>query len=103
MADESSGSEKAGLGGGAIASLTGVGVLLLFIVQNTDDVRLKFLVFSFTWPIWLFTIVTALFGALIWFGIATRILLVITATAYGLGLAWLLTNDEGGRTARARS
>ncbi len=57
------------LGGGAIASLTGIGVLLIFIVQNTQDVRFHFLVLDFTWPLWLYTIVTALFGALIWFGV----------------------------------
>jgi uncharacterized integral membrane protein len=57
------------LGGGAIASLTGVGVLLIFIVQNTEDVRFDFLFLSFTWPLWLYTIVTAAFGALIWFGL----------------------------------
>ena len=57
------------LGGGAIASLVGVGVLLIFIVQNTEDVRFDFLFFNFTWPLWLYTIVTALFGALVWFGL----------------------------------
>jgi uncharacterized integral membrane protein len=57
------------LGAGAIASLTGVGVLLIFIIQNTDDVRFDFLLFSFTWPLWLYTIVTALFGALVWLGL----------------------------------
>jgi uncharacterized integral membrane protein len=57
------------LGGGAIASLTGIGVLLIFIVQNTEDVRFDFLFLSFTWPLWLYTIVTALFGALVWFGL----------------------------------
>jgi uncharacterized integral membrane protein len=57
------------LGAGAIASLTGVGVLLIFIIQNTEDVRFDFLVFSFTWPLWLYTIVTALFGALVWLGV----------------------------------
>jgi uncharacterized integral membrane protein len=57
------------LSGGAIASLAGVGVLLIFIVQNTEDVRFDFLTFSFTWPLWLYTIVTALFGALVWFGL----------------------------------
>ena len=40
------------LGGGAIASLTGVGVLLIFIIQNTDRVRFQFLVWTFTWPLW---------------------------------------------------
>jgi uncharacterized integral membrane protein len=57
------------LGGGAIASLTGVGVLLIFVLQNTDDVRFHFLFLDFTWPIWLYTIVVALFGALVWFGL----------------------------------
>jgi uncharacterized integral membrane protein len=57
------------LSGGAIASLVGVAVLLIFIVQNTEDVRFDFLFFNFTWPLWLYTIVTALFGALVWFGL----------------------------------
>jgi uncharacterized integral membrane protein len=57
------------LGGGAIASLVGVGVLLVFILQNTQDVKFKFLFLSFVWPLWLYTIVTALFGALVWFGL----------------------------------
>lgn len=57
------------LGGGAIASLTGVGVLLIFIIQNTEDVHFDFLFLDFTWPLWLYTIVTALFGALVWFGL----------------------------------
>jgi uncharacterized integral membrane protein len=63
----SSNSKK--LGAGAIASLTGVGALLIFIVQNTEDVRFDFLFLNFTWPLWLYTIVTALFGALVWFGL----------------------------------
>jgi uncharacterized integral membrane protein len=57
------------LSGGAIASLTGVGVLLIFIIQNREDVEFEFLFLNFTWPLWLYTIVTALFGALVWFGL----------------------------------
>jgi uncharacterized integral membrane protein len=57
------------LSGGAIASLTGIGVLVIFMIQNTEDVTLSFLFWSFTWPVWLFTIVTAVFGALAWFGL----------------------------------
>jgi uncharacterized integral membrane protein len=57
------------MSGGAIASLTGVGVLIIFMIQNTEDVTLHFLVWSFTWPLWLFTLVTAVFGALVWFGL----------------------------------
>ena len=61
--------QRARLGGGAIASLTGVGLLLIFMIQNTEDVTLHFLIWNFTWPLWLFTLVTAVFGALVWFGL----------------------------------
>jgi uncharacterized integral membrane protein len=57
------------LGGGAIASLSGLGVLVVFVIQNTQDVRFQFLFLSFTWPLWLYTIVVALFGALVWLGL----------------------------------
>ena len=57
------------LGGGAVASLSGLAVLLIFVFQNTDDVRFHFLFLDFTWPLWLYTIVVALFGALVWFGL----------------------------------
>jgi len=57
------------LGGGAIASMIGGGALLVFVLQNTDDVHIDFLWFDFTWPLWLYTIVVAVFGALIWFGL----------------------------------
>ena len=56
------------LGGGAIASLIGVGLLVIFMIQNTEDVRLDFLVWHFTWPLWLLTIASAALGALVWFG-----------------------------------
>ena len=69
MSQQPAGSGGSKLGGGAIASLTGVGVLIIFIVQNTEDVRFDFLWLSFTWPLWLYTIVVALFGALVWFGL----------------------------------
>ena len=61
--------QRLALGAGAIASLTGAGLLLIFMIQNTEDVTLDFLFWSFTWPLWLFTLVTALFGALVWFGL----------------------------------
>jgi uncharacterized integral membrane protein len=57
------------LGGGAIASLVGAGLLIVFMVQNTEDVELEFLFWDFTWPLWLLTIVSALLGALVWFGL----------------------------------
>ena len=57
------------LSGGAIASLGGLAVLVIFIVQNRKDVRFDFLWIDFTWPLWLYTIVVAFFGALVWFGL----------------------------------
>jgi uncharacterized integral membrane protein len=50
------------LGGGAAA-------LLIFIVQNTQDVRFHFLIADFTWPLWFYTIVIAAIGALVWLGL----------------------------------
>lgn len=66
---DSTPSQRRALSGGATASLVGLAVLVIFVVQNTEDVRFDFLVFSFTWPLWLYTVVTAVFGALVWFGL----------------------------------
>ena len=57
------------LSGGAIASLSGLAVLIIFIVQNTGPVEFRFLFVRFSWPLWLYTIVTAALGALVWFGL----------------------------------
>ena len=62
-------SEGRRLGGGAIASLAGVAMLIIFMFQNTEDVRLDFLVWHFTWPLWLLTMASAVLGALVWFGL----------------------------------
>jgi uncharacterized integral membrane protein len=57
------------LGAGAITGLVGVGLLLVFMIQNTNDVKIDFLFWSFTWPLWLYTFVIALLGALVWIGL----------------------------------
>ncbi len=57
------------LGFGAIASLAGGGLLLIFILQNTQDVRLDFLSWHFTWPLWVLVIVSAALGAVLWLGL----------------------------------
>ena len=57
------------LGGGAIASLSGLAVLVIFMVQNREQARIKFLAWGFSWPIWLLVLVSALIGALVWFGL----------------------------------
>jgi uncharacterized integral membrane protein len=56
------------LGGGAIASIAGLGALGVFMIQNTDDVTVKFLFWEFTWPVWVLILVSALIGAIIWLG-----------------------------------
>ena len=61
--------QRARLSSGVIASLTGVGLLVIFMVQNTQPVTLQFLFWSFTWPLWLFTLVMALVGGLVWIGL----------------------------------
>jgi uncharacterized integral membrane protein len=61
--------ERRKLGGGAIATLGGLGVLLIFMLQNTEDVTIDFLVWDFTWPVWLLTLGAAVVGALVWFGL----------------------------------
>ncbi len=57
------------MSGGAIASLVGGGLLLIFILQNREKIRLHFLGWHFSWPLWIYTLVVAFFGALIWIGI----------------------------------
>jgi uncharacterized integral membrane protein len=54
--------------GGAIATGGGVAALAAFVFQNTDDVPVSFLFWEFTWPVWLLIVVSALVGALVWFG-----------------------------------
>jgi uncharacterized integral membrane protein len=57
------------LSSGAIALIVGAAVLLIFVFQNTEDVKFDFLFFDFTWPMWLYTFVVAAFGGLLWYGI----------------------------------
>jgi uncharacterized integral membrane protein len=63
------GKEGARLGGGAIATLVGLAVLVVFMIQNTQDVTVEFLFWDFTWSVWLLVLVSALIGALVWFGL----------------------------------
>lgn len=57
------------LGAGAIASLSGLAVLVIFMIQNTEEVTVQFLVWGFTWPIWLLILVAAGVGAFVWLGL----------------------------------
>jgi uncharacterized integral membrane protein len=62
-------SEGRKLGGGAIASIGGLGVLAIFMLQNTADVTVEFLAWNFTWPVWLLILVSATIGAVVWIGL----------------------------------
>jgi uncharacterized integral membrane protein len=57
------------IGGGVIASLIGAAALIIFMIQNTEKIRVHFLFWYFTWSVWLLTLVTALIGGLAWFGV----------------------------------
>lgn len=61
--------QNAGSGAGAIVTGSGLGVLLVFILQNRQSVTLQFVVWDFTWPVWLYTVVVAAVGAMVWFGL----------------------------------
>ncbi|HVN50586.1 MAG TPA: LapA family protein [Acidimicrobiales bacterium] len=57
------------LGAGAIASLSGLALLVIFMLQNRERVAFDFLWWSLTWPLWLIILVSAVVGAFVWFGL----------------------------------
>ena len=61
--------ERRRLSGGAITALVGAAILLIFIIQNTGVINVRFLFLRFSWPLWLYTIAVAVVGALVWFGL----------------------------------
>jgi uncharacterized integral membrane protein len=63
------GSQRSGVTLGTIASVGGAALLLIFVLQNTESVRVHFLFWHFTWPIWVLILVAAAAGALIWIGL----------------------------------
>lgn len=67
--DVQSGDDRKAIGGGTIAALGGGALLVLFMLQNTNDVTVSFLVWDFTWPLWLVILVSAVFGAIVWLGL----------------------------------
>ncbi len=59
--------ERKFLSVGAVLGLGGVALLVVFMAQNTERVRLDFLAWHFTWPLWLLCLVSAALGAVVWF------------------------------------
>lgn len=39
------------------------------MIQNTEDVTVQFLLWNFSWPVWLLTLVAALVGTSGWLGL----------------------------------
>ena len=56
------------LSAGVVGSGIGLFALVVFMVQNTNDVRVSFLAWDFTWPLWLVILVSAAVGAVVWIG-----------------------------------
>ena len=57
------------LSAGMISSLAGVGLLVVFMAQNTADVEVSFLWWDFTVSVWQLTLASALLGAVVWLGL----------------------------------
>ena len=62
----------------------------MFVVQNTEQVQFRFLFLTFTWPLWLYTVLAAAFGALVWFGLAS-----CDATGVGAHAAMTVARPAG--------
>jgi uncharacterized integral membrane protein len=60
--------EKSGLSAGAIFSLGGAAVLLIFMLQNRAEVPIHFLFWHARLPLWFVILGSALLGAIIWLG-----------------------------------
>ena len=62
-------SGKGGVGAGAIFGFGGLGLLAVFIFQNTEEVPVDFLFWQVTWPLWLVIILSAVLGTFVWIGL----------------------------------
>ena len=60
--------QRGRIGGGLIISLVGVAALVIFMIQNTEKIRVHFLPWHLTWSLWILILVAALIGGLAWFG-----------------------------------
>ena len=43
--------DRRALGAGAITTIGGLALLVVFVLQNTNDVQVSFLFWDFVWPI----------------------------------------------------
>ena len=61
--------ERRGVSARAIVAVIAAVILLIFAFQNTKSIDVRFLGLRFSWPLWLYTIGAAVFGALVWSGL----------------------------------
>jgi uncharacterized integral membrane protein len=54
---------------GMIAAIGGGALLVIFMLQNTENVTLQFLFWEFNWPEWFLVFLSAAVGSLIWIGL----------------------------------
>ncbi len=57
------------LGAGAIATIVGLALLIVFMVQNTERVAVSFLLWDLDSPVWLMVLSAALLGAIVLYGL----------------------------------
>lgn len=57
------------ISGGAIIAIIAIAALVIFMVQNTEKIRVHFLVWHFSVSIWLLILIGVLIGGVAWFGL----------------------------------
>jgi uncharacterized integral membrane protein len=60
--------EKSPVSAGSIVSIAAAALLLVFMLQNRQDVRVNLLWGHATLPLWFIIFGSALFGAIVWLG-----------------------------------
>ena len=69
LSDETEEQSSSRLSGGVVSAVSGVGLLAVFMIQNTADVNVTFFFWDFSMPVWLLTLSAAVLGALVWLGL----------------------------------
>lgn len=54
---------------GAIVTLIAIAALIIFMAQNTEEIRVHFMVWHFSLAIWLLILIAVLIGGVAWFGL----------------------------------
>jgi uncharacterized integral membrane protein len=64
---------REGPGGKLIVLLLALGLLILFVLQNTDEIRIDFLFWHGRWPAWIVILLVALLGLVVgWIAATVR-------------------------------